>query len=168
MKYRQGSFITVPNKDLLDGQPPYVQTLFMWLCHYANATGECFPSYATLCANTGVKITTLKKGMGILLKLGMIEKEAQYVENRQTTNMYVINIVGRGRHTTPRGVATRRGEGSPDVYRTQFIGTQSQATQKRKILTKRDQKIHTQIIQAQMREILDDKDITGDILSGDF
>ncbi len=110
MKYQQGTFITVPNTKELRGLSAHHQVLFMWLCHYANTTGECFPSYETLARDCGSSRSTVMRSMDELVRLGFVSKRDNFVSGRQTTNTYSVNVgVSQGRargcHSeTPRGV----------------------------------------------------------------
>lgn len=132
MKYQQGTFITVPNAKSLRGLKPQEQALFMWLCHYANTTGECFPSYETLAADCGTSKRTVMRSMDQLVHLGFVKKIEQYVEGRQTTNVYYVQIGVT--HSHPRGCQTVTLGGDTQSLRTKSIGTKSIETQKSRVL----------------------------------
>lgn len=143
MKYDRGTFIVVPNKDLLRGQSPQVQTLFMWLCYYANTTGDCFPSRDTLAKDCGMSIASVKRSIAILVSLSVLVSEAQYQDNRRTTNLYSIILGGSHRpigsgHTDPTG-------GVSQTHRTVSIGTQSIGTQKRLVPRKKQEALNAEL-----------------------
>lgn len=105
MKYEKGSFITVPNTEMLSSLPSQAQTLFMWLCFYANQEGTCFPSRSTLAKKCGWnKSNTVDKWIKVLIQAEIIEKDKRFNKNEQLSNNYSI-IIG--------GVAPANGLGSP-------------------------------------------------------
>lgn len=94
MRYERGSFITVPSKEVLRGLPSNVQTLYMWLCSYANETGNCFPSRNTLASDCGCSIRTIDATLKLLEESELIEKENRYSNNEKSTNLYSVIIRG--------------------------------------------------------------------------
>jgi len=107
MKYKKGSFITVPNQDSIKGIAPEAQCLYMWMCYYANQSGDCFPSHKTLSAVTGMGITSVKKYILELEKIGVLEKEIRKDGNKNKTNLYSVILAYPSRHATHPPVATR-------------------------------------------------------------
>jgi hypothetical protein len=95
MKYKKGTFVVVPNLDILDGKPTELQTLFMWLCSYANDDGQCFPSRKALASKCGVTIKTMDKYLNILIELGLIEKtlRKKVGTKENTSNLYQVIVV---------------------------------------------------------------------------
>ena len=96
MKYRKGSFITVPNIYTLEGKPTEYQVLFMWLCSYANENGTCFPGRKAISTKTGIKsLRTVDKYIEMLCQDGLITKTTRYKEgtNEKQSNLYQVNIV---------------------------------------------------------------------------
>lgn len=92
MKYAQGSFITVPSRESLRGLPPTAQTLYMWLCSYANETGTCFPSRKRLAEDCGCSEDTIDKMLIVLMNQTLVEKKNR-VENREKlSNLYTVLI----------------------------------------------------------------------------
>lgn len=100
MKYKKGTFVIVPNLDILEGKPTEMQTLFMWICSYANDEGQCFPSRSVLSRKCGVTIKTIDKYIKVLVELGILEKTLRRKEGKKenTSNLYQI--------ATPENITT--------------------------------------------------------------
>lgn len=97
MRYDKGTFVVVPNLNILSGQAPELQVLFFWICAHADENGQCFPTRKKLGKLGGIKSErTIDKYIEALVDIGIITKEnrrkAGTKEN--TSNMYQINIVG--------------------------------------------------------------------------
>lgn len=101
MKYAQGSFITVPSRQKLDGMHPTAQCLYMWLCAYANETGNCFPSRTTLANNVGCSDSMVDNMLSLLEKEGLVAKKARKEGDKQLTNLYTVIVDTLPRGTTP-------------------------------------------------------------------
>ena len=56
--------------------------------HENRHTGRCYPSYATVAEITGLDRTTVIKYTTILVTLGLINKQAHFIDGRQTSNRY--------------------------------------------------------------------------------
>ena len=56
--------------------------------HENRHTGRCYPSYATVAEITGLDRTTVIKYTTLLVTLGLINKQAQFIDGRQTSNRY--------------------------------------------------------------------------------
>jgi hypothetical protein len=56
--------------------------------HENRHTGRCYPSYQTIADITGLDRTTVIKYTDLLVKLGFITKQAQFIDGRQTSNRY--------------------------------------------------------------------------------
>lgn len=93
MKYERGSFITVPSKEVLRELHPTAQCLYMWLCSYANETGNCYPSRSTLASDVGVSVRTIDTAMEVLVAAGLVRKQTRFKGNEQTTNLYEVLVV---------------------------------------------------------------------------
>lgn len=124
MKYRKGTFITVPNKEQLSGLDPQTQVLYMWLNSYANDDGECFPSIERLAVDCGMSRDTVIRRLEVLCEKGLVKKQNQYVDNRQTTNLYTMELLGEGSTEQPPQSHTATPGGSTEQHRTQSIVTQ--------------------------------------------
>lgn len=125
MRYKKGTFITVPNKDQLSGLDPQTQTLYMWLNSYANDDGECFPSIQKLSVNCGMSERTIYRRLEELVEKGLVRKQNQYVDNRQTTNLYTMELMGEGDCVAGGGCTSDTHGGDCVADRTQSIETQS-------------------------------------------
>lgn len=90
MKYKKGTFIVIPNKDNLKGKPCEMQTLYFWLCCFANDEGQCFPSRPTLgkvCNFSSLK--TVDKYLDMLIADGFIGKTKR---KRKGSKSYISNL----------------------------------------------------------------------------
>ena len=56
--------------------------------HENRHTGRCYPSYNTIAEITGLDRTTVIKYTTILVTLGLINKQAHFIDGRQTSNRY--------------------------------------------------------------------------------
>lgn len=94
-KYKKGTFVIVPNLELLNGKPAVYQAIFMWLNKYADEDGICFPTRAKLATNVGSTKETVDKYIALMEEDGIITKtirrKAGSKEN--TSNLYQINIL---------------------------------------------------------------------------
>ncbi len=108
MKYKKGTFTIVPNLQHLEGKPPELQTVFLWICSYANDDGRCFPSRSALAKKAGMSIRTVDKYIEQLVELGLLTKTIRLkkgtIEN--TSNLYQIMLLdaqpSENDSTTPR------------------------------------------------------------------
>lgn len=95
MKYRKGSFITLPNKEHLKGKPSEMQTIYLWICDHSDEDGECFPSRARLAREAGCGIRTVDKYLKQLVEDGFLSstqrKKAGTSENM--SNLYQIMLL---------------------------------------------------------------------------
>ena len=146
-KYEAGTFILVPNKEVIRGMDPRTQALYIWVCSYANNRGECFPSIATLASDTGCCVNTVKKSLGLLVKTGLLKKINRKGEDGlNLTNLYQLMTIplpeevggvghhmpGMGHHM-PEGGSPHDGGvghhmpegGSPHGYITRYNETKS-------------------------------------------
>jgi len=100
MKYQKGSFITIPNKNTLQGLKPLLQTTFFWICNYADDDGVCFPSRKRLSEDIGVSIDSLDLAIKDLIDIGLIEKIIRKNGKENLTNIYQVKLVEVGEKTT--------------------------------------------------------------------
>lgn len=129
MRYRKGSFTIVPNKEALRGVDTYAQTLFIWICSYADDDGICYPSIKRLAEDCATSRSTIKKKIKVLEDIGLIRKSERKREDEDVnmTNLYQIilsetvgrDMAGVGRQMTEGGSSDDRGGGSSDDHRTQ-------------------------------------------------
>lgn len=71
-KYEKGTFVVVPNRQMLRGMKPSAQSVFFWLCSFADAIGTCFPSHSTLGQHAGISVSTVKRSLALLAARGML------------------------------------------------------------------------------------------------
>jgi DNA-binding transcriptional regulator YhcF (GntR family) len=95
MKFNKGTFIIIPNKNILCGKSSELQSIFFWLCEHSNDKGESFPSRKTLAKESGVSIRTLDKYIDEMVELKLITKTLRKKENSKenTSNLYQILLV---------------------------------------------------------------------------
>jgi hypothetical protein len=102
MRYQKGSFVTVPNKNIMQGQDPQTQVLFMWLCSYADEDGFCHPSIARLMRDCGMGRNTVIRRLEVLLELGVITRSHRFSDNKKTSNQYQIMLVSSPTEALPQ------------------------------------------------------------------
>jgi hypothetical protein len=93
MQYKKGTFVIVPNKDALEGELPSVQAVFMWVCHFSDDEGVCFPSVGTLARKAGCSVRTVHEAINRLIEIGILEKRERKNGKRNLSNIYQICIV---------------------------------------------------------------------------
>ena len=95
MRYEKGSFVVIPNKEILRGAPSEMLSIFFWLCSYADENGQCFPSRNKLHKDTGCGLKTIDKYIKILEERGLIDKQTRYKSGtkEQMSNLYQIMTV---------------------------------------------------------------------------
>lgn len=94
MKYKKGTFVVVPNIDILAGKNTEIQTLFMWLCIFADENGQCFPSRKLLAQRCGLGIRTIDKYIDLLVELKLVDKKKRFnkKKNEFSSNLYQVVI----------------------------------------------------------------------------
>lgn len=94
MKYKKGTFVITPNIDFLNGKPAVYQSIFMWLCKYADEEGICFPTRKKLATNIGCAKETIDKYILLMEEDGVIIKTKRKKENSKenTSNLYQIMV----------------------------------------------------------------------------
>lgn len=95
MKYKKGTFVVVPNIDILDGKPTELQAIFMWLCIFSGDNGQCYPTRKRLSEKCGVSIKTIDRYIKELVSLGLIEKTNRKKDGTKenTSNIYQVCVV---------------------------------------------------------------------------
>jgi DNA-binding MarR family transcriptional regulator len=113
-KFVPGSFIVVPSKYLIMEVDAVSQSVFLWLCSYANyeRDGYCYPSIKTLANLCHVSRNTVKNRIKKLEKAGLIAKVIRRREDGiNLTNLYKILIddrkpmLGRSKNASYRATA---------------------------------------------------------------
>ncbi len=94
MKYTKGTFATIPNIQYLEGEKPQVQALYLWLCHHAGQSGECYPSQSKLAEECGMGKTSVKQGIARLEEIGLLKKETRKGRDgiKNETNLYFLML----------------------------------------------------------------------------
>lgn len=89
--YQKGSFLVVPNKQIvmkLRGAPLNV---FLSIVDHANADGECWPSYNTISDDVGYGRREVIRAVDDLIELGLIVKRPQTRDNgSSTSNVFTV------------------------------------------------------------------------------
>lgn len=93
MKYKKGTFITVPNRDVLFGIKGDTQSVYIWICRHADDDGICFPSINRLAKCSGVSKSRTKKCIKELEEKKLITKEQRKNKDNYKSNLYQIQIV---------------------------------------------------------------------------
>ena len=111
MKYRKGTFLTIPNKDVIQGLDPITQVLFFWICNYADEDGKCFPSRSRLAKDCGVCVKSIDRHIETLCEKKLLKKDNRYENKTQTSNLYQILLYGatqsrKGETESPEGSDT--------------------------------------------------------------
>lgn len=88
MKYKKGTFTTIPNIQYLLGKPSEMQALYLWLCVHADEKGGCYPAKNTLGDEAGCSHNTTDKYIKQLADEGFIQ-----ITNRKKkgTNEFMSN-----------------------------------------------------------------------------
>jgi len=91
-KHRPGTFILVHSKYRLLEIDAIGQSVFMWLCNYADATGLCWPSISTLARICRVSKNTIKSRIKRLEQSGLLQKtQRKRPDSKENdTNLYQI------------------------------------------------------------------------------
>ncbi len=77
----------------LRGRKPSVVSVFLWICQHADASGRCFPSIGMLAEEACISEQTVRRSIGELCEMGILERYERYQEKRQTSNEYQIYIL---------------------------------------------------------------------------
>lgn len=110
MKYKKGTFITVPNKAVLPGLKPNVQSVYLWLCSHIDDAGTCFPSWTTIAREAGICKRMVPKCIDELIAKDLLEKKNRYDKNGDlTSNLYTIKIANAPSLTRPVGQTMHEG-----------------------------------------------------------
>lgn len=94
MKYKKGTFVVVPNKDVLRGLPSEVQSVYFWICEHANDDGECFPSRKKLAQESGTGLRRIDKYISQLEELSLLKKTVRpKIGLKNSSNLYQVQIL---------------------------------------------------------------------------
>ncbi len=94
-KYKKGSYIVIPNKEILRGKKAAFQSVYFWICEHANDNGTCYPGKARLAHEAGVDIKTVNKYLKEMVTLGLLTVTNRFKKNtkEKDTNLYQIMVV---------------------------------------------------------------------------
>lgn len=97
MKYKKGTFVVIPNINILRGKSPEYLSVFFWLCSYANESGVCFPSRKRLAEDCGLTDRTIDKYLELLIEDSILEKKLRKKRGTKEniTNLYQILLKER-------------------------------------------------------------------------
>lgn len=142
MKYKKGTFSTVPNIDYLNGKPALQQVIFLWLCVHSDEDGICYPTRSTIAKECSCDIKSVDKYIAILEADKVINKTIRKKENSKenTSNLYQIMIVGeesivlcgepntlRGGNDSPTGGERSGAETKPIINQIQLTNISANA-----------------------------------------
>lgn len=110
MKYDKGTFTIIPNRELLRGQDPQTQVLYMWLCSYADDKGVCFPSFSRLAKDCGIGRMTVIRRIQKLEDIGLLVKTNRTKDSSKISNEYQLVVSERDYHSTTVVLPTSHSE----------------------------------------------------------
>ena len=91
-KYEKGTFVILPNIDVLVNLSPVAQALYIGICKYSDNNGQCFPSRKILAKNLGYKnassIDRYVKELASFCLIAIIRRKNDEGEN--LTNIYQL------------------------------------------------------------------------------
>lgn len=95
MKYEKGTFIVLPNINILDTLDVTSQALFIWLCKYADDEGICFPSRSKLARHINRDVKTIDRHIALLEEKGFITKtkRGKIGTKENLSNLYQIQLL---------------------------------------------------------------------------
>jgi hypothetical protein len=96
VKYKKGTFVTVPNRDRIRGLPANAQVVYLWLCSYADEDGTCYPSRTTLARDTRISVRSVDAAIRLLEERGILERTERkdpLNRMRNLSNYYQIMIL---------------------------------------------------------------------------
>lgn len=96
MKYKKGTFITVPNRDVLYGMKGDTQSVYMWICRFTNDDGNCFPSIKKISECSGVSARRVNNCIKELVSAGLMTKKNRKDGDTYISNYYQLELVEVG------------------------------------------------------------------------
>lgn len=100
MKVEKWQFTTVPYIDRIKWEHPITQSIYMWMCKFANEYWVCYPSIDKLSECCGCWVTSIKTYIQRLIDLEIILKNNRYKAWLQTSSEYFILHPTGSHHTT--------------------------------------------------------------------
>lgn len=98
-RYKKGTFLHTPNKELLRGKPSGLQSTYHWICDHADENGYCYPSAQKIADDAGVSRRKVFDYLKELETMGVLEREKRTKGNEQLSNAYYVMDLSQ--NTTP-------------------------------------------------------------------
>jgi hypothetical protein len=73
---------------------PLRKLVLIKLCDQANDDGECWPSLAAISEACEATPRAVQAHLSEMEKMGVLSIQPRYVDGRQTSNVYKINLIG--------------------------------------------------------------------------
>lgn len=105
MKYKKGEFVTVPNRSHLHRLSSSAQSLFLWICIYADDDGVCYPSRSTLAKKMNCGVRTIDNYLKELVEEGFVVKTNREFNKEKQSNVYQIIVFEGGSADSALGSA---------------------------------------------------------------
>jgi len=87
------SWAQVPEWVIVSPASDRAVRLYALLARRANSSNEAFPSRGYLAEAMGCSRKSVDRALDELLELGAVTKQSQFVENRQTVNLYTVRAM---------------------------------------------------------------------------
>ena len=100
------------------------KTVCLYLHDRANSEGESWYAIGTIAADLGLSLSTVKRALNDLVRLGRVEKQPRYRENGgQTSNLYRVGNESRRKNSLPTKGRLRQltGPGAGSLRPTQKV-----------------------------------------------
>jgi len=84
------AFFICPNMIFDVDVSAYTKLVYTFLCRAADSDNKSFPGRKHIAKRCNVSESTVSRAVGELKACGLITVEAQFIDNRQTTNLYTV------------------------------------------------------------------------------
>lgn len=120
MDYKKWQFLVIPNKDIMKGKSPQLQTVYMWICSFADDEWQCFPSIKTIADCAWCSKDTVIRKLVELEELWILLRQRRFNNNEKTSNLYQIRILDKLGSSTqqPPSSTQQLGGSSTQQHRT--------------------------------------------------
>jgi len=104
MRLAEGTFTTFPAAmSSRLGLEANEQVVLLWICHYTNQNGHCWPSLRRLCQDTRLSLSTVRRAIAGLVERGALRVQHRVAENGcPTSNLYEV-LVSDGTEVVSEG-----------------------------------------------------------------
>lgn len=100
MRYEKGSFLTVPNKEILRTVSVGARAVYMEICDFSDEYGKCFPSRKTIAKNILMHENSVDRFISELELVGVLEKSGRVrKDGSRTSNEYQILVAPLTTHS---------------------------------------------------------------------